>query len=89
MWKPIETAPDGDDPVLAWDGKYCAVVSRLTVSGWGVMAGWSWAWEGDSYTGGIVYFAQTHWMPLPDPPSAGQRFDSSRTNQSEVGGSDE
>lgn len=64
-WQLIETAPKDGTRVLIFDKSWCGGASKVSVSYWqpykfnGEMRG---SWSGVTFG--------THWMPLPDPPSA-------------------
>jgi hypothetical protein len=61
-WRPIETAPKGDQSILAaqpfGEGQW-----RITTMLWSPK---SQLWRADVHS--FVVFQPTHWMPLPDPP---------------------
>ena len=62
MWQPIDTAPRGEDiPIMVWDGKQCAIVTRLGDSGWIIADSYGFNEDGE-------VFDVTHWMPLPEGP---------------------
>ena len=56
-WQPIETAPRDCDILTTWRG------GTITVARW---SGYFNAWMANRKDA----FKPTHWMPLPDPPSA-------------------
>lgn len=65
-WKPIETAPKDGTRILGWDGRDMAVVcwdEELAHT----EAPSLWAHCNRFATDAL---AATHWMPLPDPPTA-------------------
>lgn len=55
-WQPIATAPQSDDDVLVYGGRY----KKVTV----VPA------DGDWWRAFPGKARPTHWMPLPDPPTS-------------------
>jgi hypothetical protein len=68
-WRPIETAPKGDANLLLTDGRIVSAGGWTTDMDCGAeyegqigMAGWWWIEVGEC--------KPTHWMPLPQPPSA-------------------
>ena len=71
-WQPIETAPE-HDPILVW----CPKINRggdsaevvILYRDDGEMCFWT---NGGGNAGGDLYFdpLPTHWMPLPEPPTA-------------------
>lgn len=67
-WKPIETAPRDDTPILVSDGEDVQC-SQFTNDRWCQSP---LAWEGSDDQGGLVstYFDPTHWMRLPSAPAA-------------------
>lgn len=80
-WQPIETAPKDGTSVLLW-GLWAGEISGIGkvpgmgigyYSGSGDYASQGFLWVdvgGDAYA---VWGNPTHWMPLPDAPSASSR----------------
>lgn len=74
-WRPIETAPKGDDP-KEYHGPSIIVCDA---KGWVGEAGWFPSWYNDKDSGGWMiancdeeyghYVDATHWMPLPKAPT--------------------
>lgn len=71
-WQPIETAPKGERILIISDNRRHYIVT------WGVfysdfyrseMAGW-WGSSDPEQDDLILPDEATHWMPLPEPPSA-------------------
>lgn len=63
-WLPIETAPDDGVPVLVgWSkGNWHALVAHCEDDEWGTL-------EADM-SFHVLQNQPTHWMPLPEPPTA-------------------
>jgi len=67
MWQPIETAPRDKTAILIYEPPAAIVVA------WFIGEGQQDLWT-DGQTRGIyddpLEYIPTHWMPLPDPPTA-------------------
>lgn len=57
-WKPIDTAPKDNIPILGYDDGIMTVV--IWHGYWGLTVVGSYANDNE--------WTPTHWMPLPDPP---------------------
>lgn len=67
MWQKIETAPKDGKTFLASDRRYIWFgFWKVQAEGGSVRKGWA-ICHGEGY---LFADALTHWMPLPDPPSA-------------------
>ena len=64
-WQPIETAPRDGKRILVIDADGLVDVAQWGIGAWFQPEG---IWTGGGGDYGI--YSATHWMPLPDPPSA-------------------
>lgn len=63
-WKPIESSPkDATSVLLGREGE-------TTMTGWWQPFHKEWRFADSSMGCGPLWFAPTHWMPLPEPPHA-------------------
>lgn len=66
-WKPIESAPDDDTPILVFDlheefEEKVQMAYRSSDHAWASMSH-------KACDGGARILFPTHWMPLPEPPT--------------------
>lgn len=67
-WRPIETAPkDEGVQILVWDGEGISVARR---SNFGDLEATVCGKLSVEDNGMLTNISPTHWMPLPEPPSA-------------------
>ena len=70
-WRPIETAPHGDNGVLGFDPDV-----GIDIIHWSEKCyrpgnkPWSPGWYSSGAFDSGIPFTPTHWYPLPDPPDA-------------------
>lgn len=67
-WQPIESAPKDGSSILAWP---CYSGNGVSQVQWRDMKRTPGRWEHQWGRG--VPVEPTHWMPLPKPPTKGQR----------------
>lgn len=64
-WQPIETAPkNGTKILVAWINQW-KTGPHIEVCETGEEGGWFYSYDGDQ-----PQSDPTHWMPLPEPPTA-------------------
>tara|TARA_S200002703_G_C3726972_1_gene223375 strand:- start:192 stop:392 length:201 start_codon:yes stop_codon:yes gene_type:complete len=65
MWKPIETAPEETEVIIA-DPDRVSGEFHITIA-WKNNGKWM---RPNTWSTGASYIWQTHWMPLPKPPKS-------------------
>lgn len=71
-WQPIETAPKDERAILVFDTDYGVVTAKWRYDDqWGgVWGSENYIQDGSIYDDALIAHKATHWMPLPDPPTA-------------------